>query len=70
MLPSGSAKKPVRCPQSRSIGAAMASVVWTTGGCASYYVDAGGRNTVAWPHGAARFARELRRFDESEYVRT
>jgi len=47
---------------------AMAGVVWTTGGCASYYVDAAGRNTAAWPHGAARFARELRRFDPAEYV--
>jgi cation diffusion facilitator CzcD-associated flavoprotein CzcO len=48
---------------------AMGSVVWTTGGCASYYFDAEGRNTAAWPHGAARFARELRHFDEAEYVR-
>ncbi|MCU1417964.1 MAG: FAD-dependent pyridine nucleotide-disulfide oxidoreductase, partial [Schumannella sp.] len=47
---------------------AMAGVVWTTGGCSSYYVDAAGRNTAAWPHGAARFARELRRFDPAEYA--
>jgi cation diffusion facilitator CzcD-associated flavoprotein CzcO len=49
---------------------AMGGIVWTTGGCSSYYVDAEGRNTAAWPHGAARFARELRRFDETEYVAT
>ena len=46
---------------------AMRTVVWTTGGCASYYLDAAGRNTAAWPHGAARFVRELRRFDPGEF---
>lgn len=47
---------------------AMAGVVWTTGGCSSYYLDAGGRNTAAWPHGAARFARELCEFDRADYL--
>ncbi|CAN5446920.1 NAD(P)/FAD-dependent oxidoreductase [soil metagenome] len=63
------AKPEAQAAYNAAIQDAMPGVVWSTGGCASYYVDAAGRNTAAWPHGAARFARELRRFDESEYVR-
>lgn len=48
---------------------AMAGLVWTRGGCASYYIDAAGRNTTTWPFAAARFTRELRTFDEREYQR-
>ena len=27
----------------------MKRTVWTTGGCASWYLDAHGRNTTLWP---------------------
>jgi cation diffusion facilitator CzcD-associated flavoprotein CzcO len=46
----------------------MSRSVWMTGGCASYYVDAAGRNTTLWPHTAARFARTVARFDPAEYL--
>ncbi|MGN6425399.1 MAG: flavin-containing monooxygenase [Leifsonia sp.] len=50
------------------IGRALARGVWSTGGCSSYYLDAGGANTFLWPYRAARFARETRRFDPREYT--
>jgi cation diffusion facilitator CzcD-associated flavoprotein CzcO len=42
--------------------------VWTSGGCASYYLDTTGRNTTLWPHRAAAFRGTVRRFDPSEYL--
>jgi cation diffusion facilitator CzcD-associated flavoprotein CzcO len=36
--------------------------VWESGGCASWYLDAGG-HSVLWPDSARRFRRALRRFD-------
>ncbi|HVW32322.1 MAG TPA: NAD(P)/FAD-dependent oxidoreductase, partial [Acidimicrobiia bacterium] len=36
---------------------AMARTVWTTGGCASWYLDATGRNTTLWPGSTWRFRR-------------
>jgi hypothetical protein len=35
----------------------MAATVWTAGGCASWYLDAQGRNTTLWPTFAWRFRR-------------
>jgi cation diffusion facilitator CzcD-associated flavoprotein CzcO len=46
----------------------MSRSVSMVGGCASYYVDAGGRNTSLWPHTATKFAGTVRRFEPSEYV--
>lgn len=48
----------------------MASSVFMTGGCSSYYLDVGGRNTVSWPHSAMAFRRGVRRLDPSEFVVT
>jgi cation diffusion facilitator CzcD-associated flavoprotein CzcO len=45
----------------------LAQTVWLAGGCTSYYVDDGGRNTTLWPHRAAKFRSVVRRFDETEY---
>ncbi|HEU0205157.1 MAG TPA: NAD(P)/FAD-dependent oxidoreductase [Pseudolysinimonas sp.] len=42
--------------------------VWTTGGCRSYYLDDGGRNTTLWPRRAGAFRATVRRFDPAEYV--
>ncbi len=46
----------------------LASSVWMIGGCSSYYVDAGGRNTVIWPHSAMAFRRAVRKLDVGEYT--
>jgi cation diffusion facilitator CzcD-associated flavoprotein CzcO len=51
----------------RRVQADLAGSVWSSGGCSSYYLDAGGRITTLWPHRAALFRRAVRHFDSSEY---
>lgn len=46
----------------------MRGTVWTAGGCASWYLDAAGRNSTLWPGYTWQFARRLRRFDPAEYL--
>ena len=41
--------------------------VWESGGCASWYLDAGG-HSVLWPDSARRFQRALRHFDLTSYL--
>ncbi len=41
--------------------------VWESGGCASWYLDAGG-HSILWPDSARRFRRALRRFDLTSYL--
>ncbi|HET6448634.1 MAG TPA: NAD(P)/FAD-dependent oxidoreductase [Conexibacter sp.] len=45
----------------------MRRTVWTQGGCASWYLDAHGRNTTLWPGSSWSFRRATRRFDPAEY---
>jgi cyclohexanone monooxygenase len=45
----------------------MRRTVWNTGGCASWYLDAHGRNTVLWPRATFTFRRLLSRFDPAAY---
>jgi cation diffusion facilitator CzcD-associated flavoprotein CzcO len=45
----------------------MRRTVWTNGGCASWYLDAHGRNTTLWPGSSWTFRRATRRFDLAEY---
>lgn len=45
----------------------MRDTVWTSGGCASWYLDAHGRNTTLWPGASWRFRLQTRRFDPAEY---
>ena len=42
--------------------------VWNTGGCASWYLDATGKNTTIWPYFTWRYWRKTRRFDPAPYV--
>jgi cation diffusion facilitator CzcD-associated flavoprotein CzcO len=46
---------------------AMGHTVWTTGGCASWYLDDRGRNTTLWPGSTWRFRRHTARFDTDAY---
>lgn len=46
----------------------MASTVWATGGCVSWYLNAAGRNPTLWPASTIRFRRETRRLDPDEYT--
>jgi cation diffusion facilitator CzcD-associated flavoprotein CzcO len=45
----------------------MKPTVWTTGGCASWYLDDRGRNTTLWPGQTFTFRRLLSRFDADQY---
>jgi cation diffusion facilitator CzcD-associated flavoprotein CzcO len=47
---------------------AMKGTVWTTGGCASWYIDRNGLNTTLWPGWTWDFRRRTRRFDPAPYV--
>lgn len=48
----------------------MKRTVWTTGGCASWYLDSEGRNTTLWPRTTFTFRRLLSRFDLAAYTVT
>jgi hypothetical protein len=48
----------------------LASSVWMTGGCASWYLDAHGNNTTLWPDFTFRFRNQTKRFDLEAYTTT
>jgi cation diffusion facilitator CzcD-associated flavoprotein CzcO len=48
----------------------LASSVWMTGGCASWYLDAQGNNTTIWPDFTFGFRKQTRRFDLDAYTTT
>jgi cation diffusion facilitator CzcD-associated flavoprotein CzcO len=48
----------------------MERTVWSTGGCASWYLDEHGRNTTLWPRATFTFREQLRKFDLDQYVVT
>jgi len=49
---------------------AMKKTIWTTGGCASWYLDAHGNNTTLWPSFTFTFRQMTRRFDRDAYRTT
>ncbi|MFD8790319.1 flavin-containing monooxygenase [Streptomyces vinaceus] len=51
-----------------AVQAALATTVYNTGGCTSYYLSSSGRNTFAWPWSTPRLTRRLNRFDPAAYV--
>jgi hypothetical protein len=48
------------------LDARMAGTVWNTG-CASWYLDATGRNATLWPDWTWRFRRRAARWDPAAY---
>ncbi|MCW2984587.1 MAG: NAD(P)/FAD-dependent oxidoreductase [Conexibacter sp.] len=48
----------------------MGQTVWNSGGCASWYIDAEGRNTTIWPDFTFRFWKQTRAFDAAAYELT
>lgn len=46
----------------------MRGTVWVAGRCASWYLDATGRNSTIWPDFTWRFRRRVARLDVGEYV--
>ena len=45
----------------------MGRTVWNSGGCASWYIDANGKNTTIWPDFTWRFWQQTREFDVAAY---
>ena len=45
----------------------MKPTVWTTGGCASWYLDKFGNNTTLWPGQTFTFRQRLAKFDLEAY---
>lgn len=45
----------------------LAGSVWNQGGCASWYLDADGRNRTIWPGYTFRFRRRTRRVDPADH---
>lgn len=46
----------------------LSHMVWSTGGCGSWYLDRHGRNTTLWPGYTMDYWRRSRRFHPSEFV--
>ncbi len=59
--------EPAQARWNARVQAAMDGTVWLAGGCASWYLDAHGRNTTLWPDFSYRFRRAVRTFDPDEY---
>jgi cation diffusion facilitator CzcD-associated flavoprotein CzcO len=53
---------------SESVDERMRGTVWVSGGCASWYLDATGRNSTIWPGFATGFRLRLWRFRPQEYA--
>jgi cyclohexanone monooxygenase len=51
----------------RDLQQRMTRTVWSTGGCASWYLDKHGNNTTLWPRSTFTFRRLLSRFDVEAY---
>jgi cyclohexanone monooxygenase len=51
----------------RDLQRRMRRTVWSTGGCASWYLDDHGRNTTLWPRATFTFRSLLSRFDVDAY---
>ena len=51
----------------REIQADLATTVWNTGGCRSWYLDENGHNSLQWPHSTLTFRLRTRRFDPAPY---
>jgi hypothetical protein len=45
----------------------FAGSVWTSGGCASWYLDARGRNRTLWPGYTFDFRRRTRRINPADH---
>lgn len=58
----------VQAAWNRKLQARMRGTVWTEGGCASWYLDARGRNSTLWPGFATGYIAAVRRFDVDAYV--
>ncbi|MEU6894631.1 NAD(P)/FAD-dependent oxidoreductase [Streptomyces sp. NPDC046557] len=58
----------VQATHNSAVQEALATTVYNTGGCTSYYLTPSGRNTFAWPWSTPRLTRRLRHFDPASYT--
>lgn len=65
-LASVEVRKDVQDAYNAELQAKMPKTVWMSG-CASWYIDANGRNTTIWPDFTFRFRKRTARFDVEHY---
>ncbi|MGW0423879.1 flavin-containing monooxygenase [Streptomyces sp. NPDC003015] len=58
----------VQAAHNTAVQGALATTVYNTGGCTSYYVNSTGRNTFAWPWSTEQLVRRLGNFDADAYT--
>jgi cation diffusion facilitator CzcD-associated flavoprotein CzcO len=46
----------------------LETTIWQQGGCASWYMDATGRNTTLWPGFTFKFRQISKQFDPAKYI--
>ena len=63
-------KREVQQAYNKSLQQRMSKTIWTTGGCASWYLDKHGNNTTLWPRFTFTFRRLTRSFDPADYTVT
>lgn len=51
----------------RDVQERLKNTVWNTGGCASWYIDASGRNSTIWPGSTWQFRRQTKQFGPAAY---
>jgi cation diffusion facilitator CzcD-associated flavoprotein CzcO len=66
-LASVDVRRDVQDSFNRELQERLKDTVWSTGGCASWYLDDTGRNTTLWPGSTWPFRQKTRRFDAACY---
>ena len=57
----------VAADYNRRLQKRLEGTVWNSGGCASWYLTASGKNTTAWPGFTFEFRMKTRKFDAQSY---
>lgn len=60
-------RRTVQRAYNEDIARRLSTTVWNAGGCASWYLDANGRNSTMWPDYTFRYRRRVERFDVADY---
>ncbi|MFI9204757.1 flavin-containing monooxygenase [Streptomyces sp. NPDC053048] len=58
----------VQASYNAAVQRALRTTVYNSGGCSSYYLRSGGRNTFCWPWSTGRLTRRLSRFEPGDYT--
>jgi cation diffusion facilitator CzcD-associated flavoprotein CzcO len=63
-------REPIQRRYNEELQRKLQGTVWSSGGCASWYLDEHGRNTTIWPGSTWPYRRRLRRFRPEDYELT